>query len=90
MPVTDAELTSLAQSHDIISLGMLADERAAPAARRRRTTFVRVATVASDVGAPDSTAGGGRRAADRRRAGEPRGRGRNGSARSRRPRAAPR
>src|SRR5262245_16004627 len=45
MTVSDAELTSLAASHDIISLGMLADET-----RRRRhgtrTTFVRVADVA--------------------------------------------
>jgi len=44
MTVSDAELTSLAASHDIISLGMLADD-----ARRRRhgtrTTFVRVADV---------------------------------------------
>ncbi len=53
MPVTDAELNSLAQTHDIISIGMLADD-----VRRRlhgtKTTFVRVATVASDVGAPIS------------------------------------
>src|SRR2546422_1457623 len=45
MSVSDTELTSLAASHDIISLGMLADD-----ARRRRhgarTTFVRVANVA--------------------------------------------
>jgi aminodeoxyfutalosine synthase len=51
MPVTDTELTALAASHDIISLGMLADD-----ARRRRhgarTTFVRVATVAADLDAP--------------------------------------
>jgi len=44
MPVTDSELTSLAATHDIISLGMLADD-----VRRRRhgvrTTFVRVADV---------------------------------------------
>jgi aminodeoxyfutalosine synthase len=44
MTVSDAELASLATSHDIISLGMLADE-----VRRRRhgvrTTFVRVADV---------------------------------------------
>ncbi len=53
MPVTDAELSSLAQTHDIISIGVIADEL-----RRRlhgtKTTFVRVATVASDVGAPIS------------------------------------
>src|SRR5262245_52740908 len=51
MPVTDAELTRLAQSHDIISIGVLADE-----ARRnlhgRTTTFVRVASVEAAVGAP--------------------------------------
>jgi aminodeoxyfutalosine synthase len=50
MPVTDFELTTLAASHDIIRLGMLADE-----ARQRRhgtrTTFVRVATVGADVAA---------------------------------------
>ena len=49
MPVTEAELASLATSHDIISLGMLADE-----ARRvrhgARTTFVRVADVSSEPG----------------------------------------
>ena len=53
MPVTDGELTSLASSHDIISLGMLADD-----ARRRRhgsrTTFVRVADVSAEPGAPTS------------------------------------
>ena len=55
MPITDTELTSLAASHDIISLGMLADE-----VRRRRhgmrTTFLRVADVplapAKDAGDP--------------------------------------
>jgi len=51
MQVSDAELTTLAQSHDIISIGVLADE-----VRRTRhgtkTTFVRVATVGAAVGAP--------------------------------------
>jgi len=51
MPVTDAELTTLAQTHDIINLGALADD-----VRRRRhgatTTFVRVATVPADPGSP--------------------------------------
>jgi len=52
MTVSDAELTSLAASHDIISVGMVADET-----RRRRhgtrTTFVRVADVAmADEAAP--------------------------------------
>src|SRR5712671_57400 len=51
MPATDAELTTLANTHDIISIGVLADEQ-----RRLRhgakTTFVRVATVSADAGAP--------------------------------------
>ena len=50
MPVSDAELSTLAASHDIITIGMQAD-----AIRRERhgnrTTFVRVATVASEPGA---------------------------------------
>ena len=49
--VSDAELSSLATSHDIISIGMLADD-----VRRRRhgvrTTFVRVAEVDVTPGAP--------------------------------------
>jgi aminodeoxyfutalosine synthase len=49
--VTDAELSTLASTHDIISLGVAADDL-----RRQRhgtrTTFVRVADVAADVGAP--------------------------------------
>jgi aminodeoxyfutalosine synthase len=51
MTVSDLELSGLADTHDIISLGMLADE-----VRRRRhgakTTFVRVADVAADTAAP--------------------------------------
>jgi aminodeoxyfutalosine synthase len=51
MPVTDAQLTTLAASHDIISIGMLADE-----VRRRlhgtKTTFLRVADVPAESGAP--------------------------------------
>ncbi|MGH9142877.1 MAG: hypothetical protein ACRD2I_17230 [Vicinamibacterales bacterium] len=47
--ISAAELTSLATSHDIITIGMRADEL-----RRKfhgvATTFVRVATTASDVG----------------------------------------
>lgn len=47
MPVTDAELATLASTHDIIQLGMAADD-----VRRQRhglrTTFVRVADVAID------------------------------------------
>jgi aminodeoxyfutalosine synthase len=50
MPVTDAEITSLVASHDIIAIGMQAD-----AVRREkhgnRTTFVRVATVDAHPGA---------------------------------------
>ena len=49
--VSDAELTSLAHSHDIISIGVLADEM-----RRTlhgaKTTFVRVASVDVASGAP--------------------------------------
>ena len=49
--ISASELTSLAATHDIISLGMLADDL-----RRERhgakTTFVRVATTAADPGAP--------------------------------------
>jgi hypothetical protein len=49
MTVTDADLSSLAASHDIISLGMRADD-----VRRRlhgnRTTFVRVAEVSAVPG----------------------------------------
>jgi hypothetical protein len=51
MPVSDQELSTLAASHDIISIGMLADE-----ARRERhglrTTFVRVRDVDAAPGAP--------------------------------------
>jgi aminodeoxyfutalosine synthase len=51
MSVSEAELTSLASSRDIIAIGMMADE-----ARRARhgtaTTFVRVADVGAEPGAP--------------------------------------
>jgi len=51
MPVTDAEITTLAATHDIITLGMRADE-----VRRQRhaarTTFVRVANVPADAAVP--------------------------------------
>jgi aminodeoxyfutalosine synthase len=51
MAVSEQELTGLAATHDILSLGMLADNL-----RRQRhalnTTFVRVADVAVDTGAP--------------------------------------
>jgi aminodeoxyfutalosine synthase len=49
--ISASELTSLATTHDIISLGMLADDL-----RRQRhglrTTFVRVATTTAEPGAP--------------------------------------
>jgi aminodeoxyfutalosine synthase len=49
--ISAAELTSLASSHDNISIGMLADDL-----RRQRhgarTTFVRVATASAGVGSP--------------------------------------
>ena len=50
MPVSEEELSTLAASHDIIAIGMLADD-----ARRERhgtrTTFVRVGHVAAEPGA---------------------------------------
>lgn len=51
MPVSDAELTALAASHDIITLGMRADE-VRRACHGARTTFVRVAELAAEPGAP--------------------------------------
>jgi aminodeoxyfutalosine synthase len=57
MAVSEHELTTLAATHDIISLGMLADDL-----RRQRhalnTTFVRVADVPVDPGAPIAIAAG--------------------------------
>jgi CofH/MqnC C-terminal region len=50
MPVTDAELSTLAASHDIINLGMLADD-VRNELHGARTTFVRVADVSSEPGA---------------------------------------
>lgn len=51
MASTDLDLSSLSASHDIVTLGMYADD-----VRRRlrgtTTTFVRVADVSADVGAP--------------------------------------
>jgi aminodeoxyfutalosine synthase len=51
MPVSETDLTTLASSHDIIAIGMRADD-----VRRARhgttTTFVRVATVAVEPSAP--------------------------------------
>src|SRR5215203_2159372 len=51
MPVSEADLASLASSHDIIAIGMMADE-----VRRGRhgavTTFVRVAEVGAAPGLP--------------------------------------
>jgi aminodeoxyfutalosine synthase len=51
MTVTDAELDTLASGHDIITLGMLADEMRQNL-HGKRTTFVRVAIVSADAGAP--------------------------------------
>ena len=51
MSVTEADLSALAESRDIISMGMMADE-----VRRRlhgrQTTFVRVARIPAEPGAP--------------------------------------
>lgn len=51
MPVSDEEQAALASSHDIIQVGIVADEE-----RRRlhgrQTTFVRVAAIPSEPGAP--------------------------------------
>jgi hypothetical protein len=49
--VSDVELASLTASHDIITLGMIADD-VRRARHGTRTTFVRVATVAVEPGAP--------------------------------------
>jgi aminodeoxyfutalosine synthase len=58
MSVSDTEITSLASSHDIISLGMLADglrrERHA-----LRTTFLRVADVSADLAVATAATGPG-------------------------------
>ena len=51
MPVTDAELSTLANSHDIITIGMKADE-VRRSLHGTRTTFVRVMTVAAEPGSP--------------------------------------
>jgi 2-iminoacetate synthase ThiH len=50
MPVSPQELSSLARSHDIISMGMAADE-VRRSRHGARTTFVRVADVNADIGA---------------------------------------
>jgi aminodeoxyfutalosine synthase len=48
--ISAAELTSLAGTHDIISVGMLADD-VRRARHGAKTTFVRVATTSADTGA---------------------------------------
>jgi aminodeoxyfutalosine synthase len=53
MPVSDTELSSLAASHDIIALGMLADE-ARRALHGTRTTFVRVVDVPAEGDIPEA------------------------------------
>jgi aminodeoxyfutalosine synthase len=50
VPVSEQELSTLAASHDIITLGMIADE-ARQNRHGKRTTFVRVANVKADPGA---------------------------------------
>src|SRR5262245_11348460 len=50
MAVSDQELADLARSHDILSIGVVADE-ARPARHGSRTTFVRVADVSVDAAA---------------------------------------
>jgi aminodeoxyfutalosine synthase len=51
MPVSEAELSTLAASHDILTLGMLADD-VRRARHGARTTFVRVADIPCEVAAP--------------------------------------
>src|SRR6188472_2695765 len=51
MTVSDTDLTSLAAGHDIITLGMHADE-ARRALHGAKTTYLRVAEVAGDPGSP--------------------------------------
>jgi aminodeoxyfutalosine synthase len=51
MPVSDQELSTLAASHDIITLGMIADEMRR-ARHGSRTTFVRVADIVAKPGGP--------------------------------------
>ena len=51
MTSADQDLTSLAASHDIISIGMMADE-VRRSRHGTRTTFVRVAAALSDLSAP--------------------------------------
>src|SRR5262245_6201575 len=59
MPVSDAELATLAASYDIITLGVKADD-VRRARHGIRTTFVRVADVAAEPGvAIDVAAGAG-------------------------------
>lgn len=51
MTIADQDLTSLAASHDIISIGILADE-VRRTRHETRTTYVRVADVPADPAAP--------------------------------------
>ncbi|HKT80987.1 MAG TPA: hypothetical protein VJP86_12255 [Vicinamibacterales bacterium] len=51
MAAADVELTALASTHDIIAIGMRADE-ARRARHGTRVTFLRVAEVSAEVGAP--------------------------------------
>jgi len=67
MPVSDPELSTLARSHDIIALGMLADD-ARRARHGTRTTFVRVRHVDATPGAADRRRSRRGRGPHRRRA----------------------
>ena len=53
MPVSDAEISSLAATHDILHIGMIADD-ARRAKHGTRTTFVRVADVGVEPGSDAS------------------------------------
>jgi aminodeoxyfutalosine synthase len=56
MPVSEQELSSLAASHDIINIGMIADD-IRRARHGSRTTFVRVADIKAEVGGSVSRPG---------------------------------
>src|SRR5579862_2491208 len=58
MPFTDAELSQLGDSHDIINLGMLADEARARL-HDKRTTFVRVHLIPAEADSFAVVAGAG-------------------------------
>src|SRR6185295_11547322 len=57
MPISEAELASLSQSHDIITIGMRADE-VRRARHGTKTTFLRVAEVTVELSGPIECAHG--------------------------------